>query len=348
MTEAAEAVTEAIVDTPVGANDESGIDMDAAVNEIGSGLGLNDDATSDDAHSDDAPADTQDDDTPSNNPADKAAAPAERPFPKAWAKETEELWKSIPDAAKAQIEKREQQMLEGLDQYKEHAGLGKSLKEVITPYQAMLTAHGVDAPKAVSFLLNAHYRLTSGTLESRQAAYAELGKNLGFSAAPADAGNAATGNAAEANPELKALKETVNRLESTMTADQERKLTETRAKVASEVNTFAEANPYFDEVADDMTPFLRAGADLKTAYEKAVWANPVTRVKELARTQEASKAELLKKSKDEAEAARRASSTNVRTRDSNRSPTEPKAKLFSADHDAEMREVVRKAGNRTH
>ncbi len=44
------------------------------------------------------------------------------------------------------------------------------------------------------------------------------------------------------------------------------------------------AHPYFGEVSEDMLVFLRSGMKLDAAYEKAVWGNPVTRAKEIART----------------------------------------------------------------
>lgn len=68
---------------------------------------------------------------------------------------------------------------------------------------------------------------------------------------------------------------------------------EEMARVAREVETFSQdpAHPYFDEVADDIITELKMQEingqvkDLSKAYEKAVWANPVTRQKELARIQ---------------------------------------------------------------
>lgn len=62
---------------------------------------------------------------------------------------------------------------------------------------------------------------------------------------------------------------------------------EERAAITKEVNAFAAdpAHPFFDEVSDDIVAFLKTGASLAEAYEKAVWANPVTRQKEIARRQ---------------------------------------------------------------
>jgi hypothetical protein len=62
---------------------------------------------------------------------------------------------------------------------------------------------------------------------------------------------------------------------------------------------------------------------LKDAYERAVYANPVTRQKEIARLQTEADTKLREKSKNEAEAARKAARTNVRSRDTRRTPTEP-------------------------
>ena len=59
------------------------------------------------------------------------------------------------------------------------------------------------------------------------------------------------------------------------------------AKVSKIVDDFAKdpAHPYFDELADEIALQIKAGKTLQDAYETAVYANPVTRAKELARIQ---------------------------------------------------------------
>lgn len=59
------------------------------------------------------------------------------------------------------------------------------------------------------------------------------------------------------------------------------------AKVSKIVDDFAKdpAHPYFDELADEIAVQIKAGKELQEAYDTAVWANPVTRQKELARIQ---------------------------------------------------------------
>ena len=85
------------------------------------------------------------------------------------------------------------------------------------------------------------------------------------------------------------------------------------------------------------------GHSLKDAYEKAVWANPVTRQKEIARIQTEAAAKLKVAASKEAEAAKRASSANVRGRETRRAPTEPKGTM-----DETMRDTLEKIRNRAH
>ena len=259
-----------------------------------------------------------------------------RQAPKSWPKEMHEHWGKTDPKVQDYWETREKQMLDGLEQYKGDAGLGKTLKEVITPYKPILEAAGMDETTAVRSLLNAHYRLTQGTAEQRQAAYQELGKNLGLIQPDPNV---------QVDPQVRQLQEKLSAIESTITNSQQRALQETQAKVSKEVEAFASdaKHPYFDEVADDIVAMIQAGRSLEDAYEKAVWANPVTRQKEMTRLQTENEAKLKDKAKQEAEKARQAASTNVRGRETRRTPTEPKGTMEDT-----MKETLREIKTRTH
>lgn len=96
-------------------------------------------------------------------------------------------------------------------------------------------------------------------------------------------------------------------------------------------------------MADDIVALIKAGKPLQEAYEKAVWANPVTRQKEIDRINKENVSKLREKAKQEAEAAKKATGSNVRTRDTTKSPTEPKGKLFGEEHIAEMQAIANKS-----
>jgi len=322
-------------------------DMDSAVNEIGAGLGLdNSDDSTDDRDIADVVADDLGSDTEvvaDTQQTEEVTEPVveDSPPPKSWAKETHEIWKTLTPEARKQVELREKQVLEGLSQYKEHNDLGKSMKEAFAPYKAIIQAQGIDEVKATQFLLNAHYKLSSGTPQERAAHFAQLAKSYNIELPQGQVEQ-------QIDPVVKNLQDELGQIRSALTQREQADLSAARARVSSEVNAFAETAPYFDEVADDTAAFIQAGNDLKTAYDKAVWANPVTRAKEQARLLKESEAKLREKGSAEAAAAKKASSTNVRTRDTGRSPTGNVGKLFGAEHEAEMRETVRKAQNRTH
>lgn len=279
---------------------------------------------------------------PVNDAVVTPAAPAPRAAPASWAKETHELWAKLDSAAQEQIEKRESEMHRGLQQYKEHHELGRALKDVIAPYRPYIEAQGLDEAKAVASLLNVHYRLTQGTPEQRLSTYQQLGAQLGFTQPQQQT---------QLPPEIKAIADQVQQLRSALTEREQVQRTQAQDRIGKEVSSFAEEkddkgallHPYFDEVAEDIVKFIGLGEDLKDAYEKAVYANPVTRQKEIARLSTEAQTKLRDKAKTEAEAARRASSANVRGRNTSRSPTEPLGTMEDT-----LKETLAAAKARTH
>lgn len=298
---------------------DSGIDMDSAVSDIASGLGIE--------ISDEAPDPVEaDDEAPVAEEVaaePEAAAPVvTREMPKSWSKDKAEMWSKLPADAQDYYQTREKQFLDGLEQYKGDATFARELKDVVSPYKAFLTAQGVNEKQAVQYLLNAHFRLSSGTSEERQAAYKQLGQELGLvqgqQIGPVD-------------PIVKKLQDDLNSVKSTVTAREQAELREAQTSATREIEAFAAdlANVHFRDVGQDMIPLLQAGHSLKDAYDKAVWANPVTRQKELNRIQTESVAKFKATAKTEAEAARKATSSNVRSAESRKAPTEPKGEMFS-------------------
>lgn len=322
-----------------------GIDIAAAVEDIGSSLGFgdkgddsNDDDVQDTAAAGGDTADTTKVDTKAatDTTATAAATDADKAAtkhapPASWAKEKHALWDTLPPEAQEQFTTRENQMLDGIEQYKEHAGFGKTMREVTAPYQAFITAQGVDAPKAVQYLLNAHYRLSTAQPADRATYFSKMAKSYGIDVATLkpDAGDGTTATTAAADPAIAELRTTVQKMQDAQTAKEQTALTERKAKIASEVETFASdpAHKYFDECSDDIVALVNAGHTLKEAYDKAVYANPVTRAKELARLQAESDKALRAKAEVEAKAARKATGHNVRSRDTRKAPTEPKGSM---------------------
>ena len=316
--------------------EQDAFDLESGVSEISESLGFGQDK-GEDKDTDGHTAETE---VPSDQIETEANAAAKLDMPKSWAKETQEIWDEMTPRAQEQYLKREKQMLDGLEQYKGDSGFGKQMREIFTPYKAMLQSQGVDEGKAAQYLLNAHYRLSTAQPADRQQYFQHLAKSYGVDLAAFKAAEEAV-----IDPNVKALHDKVSSLESNLRAREQVTLNEAKTKITAEVEAFAKdpEHQYFDECSEDIVALINAGHTLEAAYEKAVYANPVTRAKELARLQVETEKSLREKSKTEAEAARRASGTNVRSRDTRMAPTEPKGTMEDT-----MRSTLNEIKQRTH
>lgn len=204
-------------------------------------------------------------------PADAGAPDPVVAFPSSWKKDYQPDWEKVDPRVRGYINEREQQMLDGLKQYKDFHGVGKTVADIVKPYEPMLKQLGIDAPKAISYLLAAHSRLTHGDEAARRAAYEELGRSLGFAQQVAQA---------QVDPALQQIMERQTQLERVLTQEHQRRYEETLQQTTRDVASFAEAkdeagnlkHPYIDELADDIAQLLNAGVakDLDDAYAKEI------------------------------------------------------------------------------
>lgn len=313
-----------------------GFDLDAAVGEVGSGLGLG----TPEREEPETPEQTETPEAPEsqqlNGEKPVAQQPTVRTPPKSWATEQHERWAKIDPDTQQYIELREKQFADGIHQYRTDADYGKTLRSALAPYEQVIKAAGLEAPQAVTYLMNAHYRLTQGTPEQRMAAYQKLGADLGLA-------KVAPGQ--ELPPELKQLTERLTGIESALTERQQAEYQQTLTRVSQEVEQFAsdDKHPYFDECADDIALYIKAGATLQDAYDKAVWANPVTRAKETARVKTETEQALRGQAEKDIAQARKAAGGNVRPAETPKAPTEPKGSM-----DDTMRDTLKKIRARAH
>lgn len=345
-------------DAVVSDNDAQSFDVDARSNDLASDLFPSSDHDSEPApedadHVDDSPADN----IPADNLGEGAAPSTDAelsPPPKTWPSEMHEHWAKTPKEVRDYWNVREKQMLDGLEQYKGDANTGRQIKEVMTPYMARIQSLGIEPAKAVQTLLQADHILTYSPPSQKNEYFKSLAKQYGIDLAQLAGGNqsgTATDGSAHPvyDPLVMQIQDELHNIKQVISSSNNAAMQAERARIGNEVATFASdpAHPYFDEVADDMIIMLKAGASLQDAYDKAVWANPVTRQKELSRVQtEAAKA-AKEKAIAEAAAAKKASSINLRNRDTQRTPTE-KSRATMRDLDSALRESMAEIKARTH
>lgn len=251
--------------------------------------------------------------TPPADPAPAPTPPVEpapsSDFPKTWKKEAEVHWANLPPEVKAEVLRRETDMFRGLEQYKEAATYGRAFQQALSPFLPDIQAAGLDPALHVQNLLQAHHVLSRGTLEQKQAVVRALLEDAGVSLDQ--------GEAPYVDPAVADLRQRVEQLQSQTRQREEQEARQVKEATMKTIETFF-ADPVHKHaaaVSQEMAALLKSGAaaDLKSAYEKAIWLNPVTREQVLAEQREAAAAAEEKAKQEKAAAAAKAASGNLRT-----------------------------------
>lgn len=298
---------------------ENEFDLDAALTEVSDGLGFGTDTGgSDDVVLDipegaaDAVAASADTTVPAvDTPAEPAAADPSLEPPKTWRKEATAAWTTLPAEVRQEVLKREEDMFKGLESYKADAGFGKNFKTALEPFMPILQQYNIDPVQQVRGLMSAHYTLATGSPEQKIALFQKLAGDYGV-----DLTNVSGENAPFTDPAVAALQNQLKAVESKLSTAEATRAAEAQAVLVKQIDAFAAdpANPYFNDVANDMTTLLQKGvcSTLQEAYDKAVWTNPVIRAKEMQRQQAEASQKAAEAAATKAAAARKASSANVR------------------------------------
>lgn len=336
-----EAVVEAIADSSQAEVSEStGFDVESISNDLAADLfPASDNEPRDDTEIESSELSAELEQQQEAQPEPEPTAPP----PKTWPKEMHEHWGKTPKEVQNYWNTREKQMLDGIDQYREDATFAKQIKETLNPYMATINALGVDAPTAIRSLLNADHQLRVGSPSQKAQYFQHLARQYGV-----DLGGIGQQQEEQqqVDPRIQQLQDELHGLKQIIQTGNQQQLDEQRQKIQNEVNLFASdpKHPYFDEVSEEIVALLKNGATLEDAYEKAVWANPVTRQKEMSRLQTEQQAALKAKAIAEAEAKKKAASVNLRNRDSQRTPTGPRATMSGLD--SALRETMREIKSR--
>ncbi len=219
------------------------------------------------------------------SPVEGAEAGTEAPAaPSTWSKEAAAKWQGIDPAVKAEIMKREQDIFAGLEQYKSRAEIGDRYEGVIAEFKPILEAEQIDPVEMFGNFAANHYLLSRGTPEQKLTVATNLMAHYGIDI---DQVQQRLSSIPAVNPEIEALKAKIAELETGVTTIHADKQAQVRNQFAQQVEAFASdpAHPYFEEVSEDIATFLKSGVckTLEEAYDKAVYANPITRQKEIDR-----------------------------------------------------------------
>jgi hypothetical protein len=211
--------------------------------------------------------------------------------PKTWNKEELAAWATIPkeiqDKLSPILARREEDFLRGIQGYKGAADLGIAYSKVVEPYAPILAAENIDPVQLFQSFAANHYLLLRGAPEQKIQLAAQLLDNYKIPLGPlldyiAESGT--TVHKAE-DPAVVALRKEIEDLKQGNTARQTAERDAVQKQLRTEIDKFAETHEHFDELAEDIQKLFESkqASTLQEAYDKALFLNPQTREKELAR-----------------------------------------------------------------
>ena len=216
-------------------------------------------------------------------PAPIEPPPVEIKAPSSWKPEAKEAYIKAergealtPQEIKiltAEANRRESDFLKGLEEFKGHAQKARTFEQAVAPYQQTLQQLGVDAPTAISKLLQADHQLRYADPIAKAQYLQNLAREYGI-----DLGQAQ--NVPQQDPQTQYLMQQLNELRQTQQMWQNSIQEQEQAKANHELTQFAGSDKtHFEAVRGDMADLLESGKakSLEQAYEMAVWMRPDTR-----------------------------------------------------------------------
>lgn len=202
--------------------------------------------------------------------------PAEQPAKKApssWKKEAAAEFDKLPPHVQDEVLRRETDFHKGIEGFKTHADLGRTIERTLQPYMQTIQQLGVTPDVAISSLLKADAGLRYGTPEQKAAHLAGLAQTYGI-----DIGQVA--QVPQKDPYTFQLEQRLQQLQQQQERFQQSQQERERETLNSEVERVREKfGDDFEVLREDAAALLQAGraTDLDDAFEKARYANPQTR-----------------------------------------------------------------------
>lgn len=281
----------------MGGNSDDEVDLDAAMDEIAADLF----SEGEDEASEENNTENLEDPSPSEGqeqlpegvtppegtvPAQTSPEVQEIGAPKTWTKDAIADWATIPDRAKQEILKREEDFFRGIEGYKELAERGRSYEQVIEPYRPVLAAANVDPVQLFSAFASNHYMLSMGSPEEKLQIAANLMQNYGIDpiVVAQRFAQASDGRPHQVDPEVAHLRQQLATLQQQVGTQQQFQQQAAIAAANDVVAEFKINHEFFDDVSEDMIALIEKGAatTLQEAYDIAIYRNAAVRDKVIA------------------------------------------------------------------
>ena len=242
--------------------------------------------------------------------------------PKAWGKERNDLWNTLPQAAKDFLLTREDQISQGFQQY-------GPIKQFFDRHQPLFQQIGVQPSQFMENAVSWHQAFSNP--QTREAAAREFLASYGINPSTSPPSSEAVQQPFDVNS-LQPLIQ--NQVQQAITPLQQQLQAAQQEKIASEILSWAKDKPHFEKVREQMGRFVLANpqATLDEAYQQAIWANPTIR-------DELNKTEFDKRMKAEQERSQKAKSATVST--PSRAPSNAYGQKVNGDDKSVRADILR-------
>lgn len=264
-----------------------------------------------------APAEAEaNDQTVPETETPEPATPAIEP-PVSWSREMREKWTGLPPEAQQYIAQRESEAHSQISRLGQQVKAFEPVAKTLEQYRPTFERNGMDYARGIDALLAAQAMLDVNP----RAAILEIAKTYGvdLGAEPTQSEAGTTRETLAMQAKIAELERQIAETRTDVVSTKQREAEQRQAALQSEVEAFAKANPYFNEVEADIAeliPVIRAREPglserqiLEHAYQKAIRINDATFAKIEAdrRAKEAEAAKL------KAAEAKKVSSLNVKS-----------------------------------
>jgi len=243
-------------------------------------------------------------------------------------------WKDLPADVRAEWKRREDEIHRAMTAKDGELNLGRTIKEIAAPYEAIIRSEGGTVEGTFKDLLNTSYILRAGTPQQKAMAIQQVIQQFGV-----DMGLVQQGSQ-RIDPNIAYLQQEIQSLRQMASPDAiKNQLQEQieRDRIAADINAFAAnpANVHFQEVRSQMGALMTSGQakNLQDAYDQACWANPSIRANLL----KAQQAEEAAKRKAEMEKKKKAAASIQGSPDG----SSPPQKTVKRSIEEELREAMK-------
>lgn len=253
-------------------------------------------------------ANTQNEEEQGKQQPDDTTTAADAPkAPVSWKPEVAAKFNTLEPDVQAEILRREQDIFKGIEQYKTAAEYGKNVYQVLQPYQEEIANRGINPMHYLQSVLEADRMITKASPEQKIEYFKQLANAYGVTIDTELFGNE--------DQTVQQLREEINQLKSNFTRQSEQAERARLDQITAEVNSFATdpKNVHFNSLQNEIAGLISSGVckTLQEAYEKAVWANPITRQAELDRIQKEKEEALKKEQQKKLQEVKKRTSANV-------------------------------------